>query len=76
MAPLNLLSLPAGLLAIAFTSQRLLNAQFLARLQIKGMSLDFPDYVLLQDLPFEALKRVLQRLALLEPYLSQIAPPT
>ena len=40
------------------------------------MSLDFPDYVLLQDLPLEALERVLKRLALLEPYLSQIAPPT
>ena len=76
LAPLNLLSLPASLLTIAFTGQRLLNAQFLARLQVKGMSLDFPDYVLLQDLPLEALERVLKRLALLEPYLSQIAPPT
>ena len=39
------------------------------------MSLDFPDYVLLQDLPLEAFERVLKRLAILEPYLSQIAPP-
>jgi hypothetical protein len=30
----------------------------------------------LQDLPLEALERVLKRLAVLEPYLSQIAPPT
>jgi len=72
----SLLSLPARLLTIAFTGQRLLNAQFLARLQVKGMSFDFPDYVLLQDLPLEALERVLKRLPLLEPYLSQIAPPT
>lgn len=76
LAPLNLLGLPASLLTIAFTGQRLLNAQFLARLQVKGMSLDFPDYVLLQDLPLEALERVLKRLAFLEPYLSQSAPPT
>jgi hypothetical protein len=40
------------------------------------MSFDFPDYVLLQDLPLKALEGVLKRLALLEPYLSQIAPPT
>lgn len=76
LAPLNLLGLPASLLTIAFAGQRLLHAQFLARLQVKGMSLHFPDYVLLQDLPLEALERVLKRLALLEPYLSQIAPPT
>ena len=76
LAPLNLLSLPASLLTIAFTGQRLLNAQFLARLQIKRMPFDFHDYVFLQDLPLEALERVLKRLALLEPYLSQIAPPS
>jgi len=40
------------------------------------MSLDFPDYVLLQNLPLEALERVLKGLALLQPNLSQIAPPT
>ena len=40
------------------------------------MSLDFPDDVFLQDLPFEPLERVLKRLALLKPYLSQSAPPT
>ena len=65
LAPLNLLRLPASLLTIAFTDQRLLNAQFLARLQVKGMSLDFLDYVFLQNLPLEALERVLKGLALL-----------
>jgi hypothetical protein len=74
--PLNLLRLPASLFTISFTGQRLLNAQFLAGLQIKRMPFDFHDYVFLQDLPLEALERVLERLALLEPYLSQIEPPT
>src|SRR6266481_3170084 len=73
---LPLLSLPASLLPIAFTGQRLLDAEFLARLQVKGVSLDFPDDVLLQNLPLEAAQRVLQRLALLDLYLSQMAPPT
>ena len=72
----SLLSLPASLLSIALTGQRLLDTEFLPGLQVKGVSLDFPDNVLLQDLPLEALERVLKRLAVLEPYLSQIAPPT
>jgi hypothetical protein len=75
-AVLALLSLPARLLSIAFTGQRLLDAEFLAGLQVKGMSLDFPDDVLLQDFPLEAPECVFQRLAFLEPYLSQITPPT
>jgi hypothetical protein len=37
---------------------------------------DFPDDVLLNNLPLEATERVLNRLAFLEPYLSDAAPPT
>jgi hypothetical protein len=71
----SLLGLSASLLSIALSGQRLLDTKFLARLQVKGVSLDFPDYVLLQDLPLEALEGILKRLAVLEPHLSQIAPP-
>jgi hypothetical protein len=71
----SLLSLPASLLSIALTGQRLLDTEFLPRLQVKGVPFDFPDNVLLQNLPFESLERVLKRLALLKPYLSQIVPP-
>ena len=49
----SLLSLPASLLSIAFAGQRLLDTEFLPRLQVKGVSLDFPDNVLLQNLPLE-----------------------
>jgi hypothetical protein len=38
----SLLKLPASLLAIAFTGQCLLDAEFLAWLQIEGVPLDFP----------------------------------
>src|SRR6516162_841668 len=70
-----LLRLPASLFAIAFTGQRLLNAEFLAGLQVKGVPFDFADDVLLNNLPLEAAESVLNRLAVLEPYLSQMAPP-
>ena len=73
---LPLISLPASFFAIAFTGQCLLHAEFLAGLQVKGVSFDFPDDVLLQNLPLEAPQRVLNRLAFLKPYFSQMAPPT
>src|ERR1035438_5159903 len=38
-----LLRLPASLLTIALTSQRLLDAKLLAWLQVEGMPLDLPD---------------------------------
>src|SRR5215471_3156528 len=75
-SPPCLLTFPASLLPIALTRECLLDSEFLARLQIKGVSLDLPDDVFLQDLPFEAAERVFQRLALLDLYLSQMAPPT
>jgi hypothetical protein len=45
-----LLRLPASLFAIALTGQRLLETEFLAELQIKGVSFDFADDVLLNNL--------------------------
>src|ERR1019366_4442300 len=65
----------ARLLSIAFTGQRLLDAEFLARLQVKGVPFDFPDDILVQNFPLEAAEGVLQRLAILEVHLSQRAPP-
>jgi hypothetical protein len=66
----------ASRLTIAFTGQRLLNAEFLARLQVEGVPFNFPDDVLLNNLSLEAAERVLNRLAVLEPHLSQLPPPS
>jgi hypothetical protein len=71
-----LLRFPSSLLAIAFAGQRLLDAEFLARLQVERVPFHFPDDVLLHNLSLEAAESVLHRLAFLEPYLSQTAPPT
>src|ERR1017187_10000920 len=71
-----LLRLPPRLLPVAFTGQCLLDTEFLARLQVEGVPFDFTDDVLLNDLSLEAAKRVLNRLAILEPHLSQTAPPS
>ena len=70
-----LLRLPASLLAVALTGQRLFDAEFLAGLQVEGVPFDFPNDVLRNDLPLEAAERVLNSLAFLEPYVSQTAPP-
>ena len=69
-----LLRLAASLFAIAFSGQRLLDAQFLPGFQVKRVPLDLPDNVLLQHFPLKSLERVLERLAFLQPYFSQIAP--
>src|ERR1039458_6992973 len=72
---LPLLRFPASLLPIAFTGQGLLDAEFLARLQVKGVPFDLSDDVLLQNLFLEATEGVLHGLAVLELYLSHTAPP-
>jgi hypothetical protein len=72
---LELLGISAILFSSAFARQRLLDAELLARLQVESVPFDFPDNVFLQDLPLEAPQRVLQRLAFLQPYFSQKAPP-
>ena len=69
-----LLRPPASFLAIAFTGQCLFDAELLAWLQVEGVPFDFSDDVLLYDLSLEAAERVLNRLAVLESYLSQTAP--
>jgi hypothetical protein len=67
-----LFGVPARLFAEAFTSQCLLDAELLPRLQVERVSLDFLDDVFLQNFPFKSAERVLQRLAFLKPYFSQI----
>src|ERR1017187_436575 len=71
---LPLLRLPTSLLSIAFTGQDLFDPEFLAWLQIEGVPFDLSDDVLLQNLPLEAAEGVLHSLAVLERYLSQMAP--
>jgi hypothetical protein len=56
---LPLLGLAPSLLAIAFKGQCLFDAEFLSRLQVKGVPFDLPDDVLLHNLLFEAAERVL-----------------
>jgi hypothetical protein len=67
----GLFHLPAILFPVAFAGQRLLGPELLARLQVKGVSFDFLNNVLLLDLSLEAAKGVFQRLALLKLYFSQ-----
>jgi hypothetical protein len=57
------LTVPAALLAIALSCQRLLYALLLPGLQIKRVTLDLLDDVLLQDLALKTLQRALQALA-------------
>jgi hypothetical protein len=68
-----LFSLSTCLLPVAFTGQRLLESEFLSRLQVKGVSFDFPNDVFLYHLPLETTERVFQRLPVLKLYLSQMA---
>ena len=55
---LVLLGLPATLLPVPFASQRLLDPQFLARLQVEGVAFHFFDDVLLLHFSLEAAKGV------------------
>jgi hypothetical protein len=55
---IRLFDLPAILLPVSLACQRLLSPQLLTRLQVKGVSLDLLDNVLLLDLPLEAAKGV------------------
>jgi hypothetical protein len=66
-----LLDLPAILLPVSLTGQRLLSPKLLTRLQVEGVSLDLLDDVLLLDLSLEAAKGVFQRFALLKLNFSQ-----
>src|SRR5215471_14322605 len=66
-----LLYFPATLLPVAFAGQRLLGPELLTRLQVKGVSFDLFNNVLLLDLTLEATKGVFQSFALLKLYFCQ-----
>ena len=51
--------IPAALLPVTLSGQRLLYSLPLSRLQVKGMFLDFFDDVLLLDFPLEPAEGVL-----------------
>ncbi len=68
----DLLYFPAAFLPVSFTSQSLLDPQFLARLQIERMALDLFDDVFLLHFPFEAPKGVFQGFTFLESDFCQI----
>jgi hypothetical protein len=67
-----LLDLPAILLPVSLTGQRLLSPQLLSRLQVEGVPFDLLDDVLLLDLSLEAATGVFQRFALLKLNFSQM----
>ena len=61
----------SSFLAAALASQRFFYALLFARLEIKGVTLNLLNNVLLLDLTLEAAQGVLERLALLNPYFRQ-----
>ena len=68
---LELVLLFTCLLAAALASQRFFYALLFARLEVKGVTLNLLNNVLLLDLTLEAAQGVLERLALLNPYFRQ-----
>jgi hypothetical protein len=69
--PACLLDLPACLLPVSLTSQRLLDSLLFTRLQVEGVSLDLLDNVLLLDFTLEAAKSIFQSFAVLKLDLGQ-----
>ena len=61
----------SSFLAAALASQRFFYALLFARLEVKGVTLNLLNNVLLLDLTLEAAQGVLERLALLNPYFRQ-----
>jgi hypothetical protein len=59
-------------LSAALARQRFFHAFLLARLQVKGVTLDLLDNVFLLHLALEATQRVFEGLALLKSYLCQL----
>ena len=70
-AKLALFDFPATFLPVPFACKRLLDTQFLARLQIEGVPLDLFDDVFLLHLALEASEGVFQGFTVLESYFSQ-----
>ena len=66
-----LFDFPATFLPVPFACQRLLDPQFLARLQIERMALDLFDDVFLLYFTFEAPEGVFQGFTVLESHFSQ-----
>ncbi len=62
----------ACFLSASLARQCFLDALFLARLQVKGVTLDLLDDVFLLHLALEATQRILEGLALLESYFCQL----
>jgi hypothetical protein len=67
----KLLDLPATFLPVPFARQRLLDTQFLARLQIERVPLDLFNDVFLLHFTLEASEGVFQGFTVLESYFSQ-----
>jgi hypothetical protein len=68
----DLLYFSTALFPVTFARQSLLDTLFLARLQIKGVTLDLLNNVLCLDLTFEAAQGVLYGFALLNLYFCQL----
>jgi hypothetical protein len=68
----DLLYLSTALFPVSFARQSLFDTLFLARLQVKGVTLDLLDNVLCLDLTLEAAQGVFYRLALLNLYFCQL----
>jgi hypothetical protein len=62
----------ACFLSAALARQCFFDALLLARFQVKGVALDLLDDVFLLHLALEATQRILEGLALLEPYFCQL----
>ncbi|HTA42794.1 MAG TPA: hypothetical protein VK789_10120 [Bryobacteraceae bacterium] len=67
----RLFDFPATFLPVAFARQRLLDAQLLARLQVKGVPFDFFNNVFLLHLTLESPEGIFQGFTFLESYFSQ-----
>ena len=66
-----LFDFPATFLPVSFARQGLLDPQFLARLQIEGVTFDLFDDVFLLHLAFKSPERVFQGFTVLESDFSQ-----
>lgn len=62
-----------GFFSISFPCQSCFHSSLLARFQIKGMSFNFFDNVLLLNFAFEPAQCIFKRFAVLKSYLSQIS---
>src|SRR5580704_8287487 len=71
-SPLNLVLFFSRFLAAALARQSFFYALLLARLQVKGVTLDLLDNVFLLHFALEATQRIFEGLALLQSYFCQL----